>query len=85
MTSVLGNKSSSNLKASPMSLNVVPHAAESTKHGVPTVATTATRHGIKSSAYLYSVSHIERSILRRAGSMTIRHVCLPSKITSEVQ
>jgi hypothetical protein len=57
--SLLGNKSSTNLKALPMSLSVVPHAAEPTKHGVPIVAATATRHGIKSSAYLYPVSHIE--------------------------
>ena len=71
---MLVNKSSSNLKALPMSLSVVPHAAEPIKHGVPRVAATATRHGIKPSAYLYPVSHIERSILRRAGNMNICHV-----------
>ena len=57
--SALGNKSSSNLKALPMSLSAVLHAAEPTKHGVPKVAATPTRHGIKSSAYPYPVSHIE--------------------------
>ena len=46
-----GDKSSSNLKASPTSLNVVPHAAEPTKHGALTVAAIATHHGIKASAY----------------------------------
>jgi len=40
--SALGNKSSSNLKALPMSLSVVPHAVEPTKHSVPTMETTAT-------------------------------------------
>jgi hypothetical protein len=64
-----------------MSLSVVLHAAEPTKHGVPIVAAIATRHGIKPSAYLYPVSHIERNILRRASSMNIRYVCLPSNIT----
>ncbi len=54
-----------------MSLSVVPHAAEPTKHGVPTVAATATHYGIKPSAYPYLVSHIERSILRRAGNIYI--------------
>ena len=57
--SVLGNKSSSNPKALLMSLSVAPSAVELTKHGVPTVTATPTRHGIKSSAYLYPVSHIE--------------------------
>ena len=57
--SVPGNKSSSNLKALPMSLNAAPSAAEPTKHGVPTVTATPTRHGIKSSAYLYLMSYIE--------------------------
>ena len=50
--SLLGNKSSTNLKALPMSLSVVPHAAEPKKHDVQTVAATATLHSIKSSAYL---------------------------------
>ena len=40
--SALGNKSSSNLKALPMSLGVVPHAVEPKKRSVPTVETTAT-------------------------------------------
>ena len=40
--SALGNKSSSNLKALPMSLSVVPHAVEPTKRSVPAVETTAT-------------------------------------------
>jgi len=40
--SVLGNKSSSNLKALPMSLNVVPHAVKPTKRSVPVAETTAT-------------------------------------------
>jgi hypothetical protein len=57
-----------------MSLSVVPHAVGLTKHGFPTVAATATLHGIKPSAYLYPVSHIEQSILRRAGNMNICHV-----------
>ena len=57
--SVLGNKSSSNLKALPMSLSAAPSAAEPTKHGVPTVTATLMRHGIKSSTYLYPMSHIE--------------------------
>ena len=48
--SVLENKSSSNLKALRMSLSVVPHAAEPTKHGVLTQAAIATHHGIKASA-----------------------------------
>jgi len=43
--SALGNKSSSNLKALPMSLGVVPHAVEPKKHSVPTVETTATVPG----------------------------------------
>jgi len=36
-----------------MSLSVVLHAAEPTKQGFPEVATTATHHGIKSSADLH--------------------------------
>ena len=40
--SALGNKSSSNLKALPMSLGVVPHAVELTKCSVLAVETTAT-------------------------------------------
>jgi hypothetical protein len=40
--SALGNKSSSNLKALPMSLSVVPHAVELTKGSVPVAKTTAT-------------------------------------------
>jgi len=40
--SALGNKSSSNLKALPMSLSVVPHAVEPTKRSVPVAETTAT-------------------------------------------
>ena len=55
--SALGNKSSSRLKALPMSLSVVLNAAEPTKHSVPKVATTATHHGINPSAYLNPVSH----------------------------
>jgi len=42
LLSALENKSSSNLKALPMNLSVVPHAAELTKHGVLAMATTAT-------------------------------------------
>ena len=53
----LGNKSSSRLKALPMSLDVVLNAAEPTKHGVRKVAATATHHGINPSAYLTPVSH----------------------------
>jgi len=40
--SALGNKSSSNLKALPMSLSVVPHAVEPKKHNFPTVEAIAT-------------------------------------------
>jgi hypothetical protein len=54
-----------------MSLSVVPHAAEPTKHGVPRVAVTATGRGIKSSAYPYPESHIERSILRRVDERSV--------------
>ena len=42
LLSALGSKSSSNLKALPMSLGVAPHAVEPKKHSVPTVETTAT-------------------------------------------
>jgi hypothetical protein len=42
LVSALGNKSSSNLKALPMSLSVVPHAVEPKKHKVLAVETTAT-------------------------------------------
>ena len=38
--SALGNKSSSNLKALPMSLGVVPHAVEPKKRSVPAAETT---------------------------------------------
>ena len=54
-----GNKSSSRVKALPMSLDVVLTAAEPTNHGVPKVAATATHHGNNLSAYLYPVSDIE--------------------------
>ncbi len=40
LRSVLGNKSSSKLKALPMSLSVVPHAVEPTKRSVPIAETT---------------------------------------------
>ena len=62
--SALGNKSSFILKVLLMSLSVVLTAAELTKQDVPTVAVTVTHHGIKLSAYLCSVSHIRRSLLR---------------------
>ena len=42
LPSALGNKSSSNLKALPMSLSVVPHAVEPTKRSVPIAEATAT-------------------------------------------
>jgi len=41
------------------SLSVARNPAEPIKHGVLRVAATATRHGIKSSAYLYPVLLIE--------------------------
>jgi hypothetical protein len=47
--SPLANKSSTRLKALPMSLSVVPIAAERTKPIVPVAA--ATGHGIKSSDF----------------------------------
>ncbi len=53
--SALGNKSSTRLKALPMSLGVVLNAAKPTKHGVPKVTATATHRGINPSAYLSSV------------------------------
>ena len=56
LLSALGNKSSSRLKALPMSLGVVLNAAEPTKHDVPKVAATATHHDINPSAYLSLVS-----------------------------
>jgi hypothetical protein len=41
-----------------MSLSVVPHAAEPTKHGVPTVAAAATPYGINSfCVYIHGVSY----------------------------
>ena len=40
--SALGDKSSSSLKALPMSLNVAPHAVEPTKRSVPVARTIAT-------------------------------------------
>jgi hypothetical protein len=43
--SALGNRSSSKLKALPMSLGAVPHAVEPKKHSVLTVVTTATVPG----------------------------------------
>ena len=72
--SLLGNKSSTNLKALPMSLSVVYHVAEPTKHGVPTMSIIATLHGIKFSTYLHPVSPIDQSILRKAGSFNTRRV-----------
>lgn len=48
--SALGNKSSSKLKALPMSLSVVPHAVEPTKRSVP-IAEITTR--IPSGKYFY--------------------------------
>jgi len=74
-----GSKSSSRIKASPMSLSVVPNAAGLTKPSVPIAATTATRHGIKSSdlhASSCSLQHIRRSFLRRAGNTTNNVVLL---------
>jgi len=54
-----------------MSLSVVPHAVEQTKRSVTEAVATATRHGIKPSASLCSVSRIIQSLLRRAGNMNI--------------
>jgi len=67
--SVLGNKSSTRLKALPMSLSVVLNAAEPTKHSVPKVTVTATHHGINPSAYLSPVSHTRWSFIGKAGNM----------------
>ena len=55
------SKSSSILKALPMSLSVVLNAAGLTKHDVLTVAATTTRHGIKSSAY-HTQCHIQNEV-----------------------